>query len=339
MSGGVGLVGVGPISDWHVRALRAAGLEVTAVSSRTGSTRVHDFARRHGIPRVYASWLAMLDEPAHWDALVIATHTDGTADVLSSAMGLKVPILVEKPVGWTAARVAELAAGAHSRVLVGFNRRFYRPVQFLREAAIDGPPALAHLSLPEAIHAGGGGLGRPYWAPFVSNSCHGLDMVRFVFGPLRIESVSRLTVGSGEIGGLSALLVSRRGDLIQLTGNWGAPANFALTLDRPGRRVELRPFEVATVYEELEVVEPSDDCPVRRYVPRVKERVHLDEVDCREKPGFVPQAMALRALIDGEENPEVAATLDDAAAAVRLCEELLGTGPRPRAGEADDAWV
>lgn len=321
----VGLVGVGAISDWHVPALRAAGLEVTAVSTRAGSSRPREFAARHSIALTFDSWEAMLAEPRHWDALMVATHTDGTANVLDAALKLNVPILVEKPVAWTAAQLAGLSARAHDRVMVGFNRRFYRTVGFARAEIQNGPPLLAQLNLPEEINVlPDKDASRPYWDPFFSNSCHGLDLLRFIFGSLQIQSVNRLTVITGEICGLSATLCSLRGDIITLNCNWGSPANFSLTLDRPGRRVELLPFELATVYEGMDVVEPSLEVPVRRYLPRVKDRIALDQVDGKQKPGFLQQALAFRQLIEQGVRSPIAATLEDATAAIALCEGLLG---------------
>lgn len=319
----VGLVGSGPIADWHVPALKAAGLEVAAVSSRPGSTRLREFAVRHAIPAVFDGWQAMLNEPRYWDALVIAVHIDGTADILARAMELRVPVLVEKPIAWTSQRLETLQAQAHSKIMVGFNRRFYRTVAFAREEVRSGPPLLAHLNLPEAIDAGqDSSRGRPYWEPFVANSCHGLDLLRFIFGPLRVERVSRTKLSTGRMSGLSAMLSSSRGDNITLHCNWGTPANFSLTLDRPGRRVELKPFELATVYESMDVLEPSSECPIRRYVPKAKAQVTLEDVDARYKPGFVQQAVAFRRMIEGGGDSSVAATIEDALAAVTLCEEL-----------------
>jgi predicted dehydrogenase len=329
-SGGrIALIGTGPISDWHVRAARAVGLDVVAVASRPGSARAKDFADRHGIRRLFNGWRALLDARDGWDALVIATHTDGTPEVLAAGMELGVPILVEKPVAWSAGRLAALAAGAHEKVIVGFNRRYYRTVRFLRDEVAAGPPVLAHLSLPESVDWDGT---RPYWEPFVSNSSHGLDLVRFVFGEMRVVSVHRMRRPGGALAAFTATLVSARGDVVQLAGNWNAAANFALTVDRPGRRVELRPFELATVYEGMEVVEPSPETPIRRYLPRVKERVTLDETDRREKPGFVGQAVGLLALVHGRPAPAEAATLSDAAAAVALCEEIVGDPVETRRG-------
>jgi hypothetical protein len=81
---------------------------------------------------------------------------------------------------------------------------------------------------------------------------------------------------------------------------------------------------VGTAYEGMEVVEPSDACPIRRYVPRPVERVGLEPRDLAEKPGFVAQAEVLRGLLEGRPLPPEAATLHDASAALALCEELVG---------------
>ena len=300
-------------------------MEITAVSTRPGSARLRDFAVRHGIPRVLDDWRAMLAEPKVWDALLIAAHTDGTADVLSKALDLDIPILVEKPVAMSSAKLADLSAKSHDRVIVGYNRRFYRPVRKAREEVRQGPPLLAQLCLPEGIFPSN--CGDPtagYLRPFFENSCHGLDLARFVLGNLRVDAVQYLRTATDQLSGLAAVLSTERGDILQFMGNWGAPANFGLSLNRPGRRFDLCPLELATIYEGMDVVEPSDACPIRRYLPREASRILLDDIDLREKPGFVAQATALSRMIDGDPPPEEAATLSDALAAIKLCEELTG---------------
>ena len=274
------LVGVGPISTWHVRALRMAGIDVTAVAARPGSIRLRAFAYEHGIPRTFERWQDLLHEHGAWDGVVIATHTDATPEVLAVALAERVPVLVEKPVAWTSAVVARLRETAHPRVLVGFNRRYYRPVRFLHEACRKSPPVLGHLELPESVPFPTVDATPDRLAPFFSNSCHGFDLLRFVFGALRLVHVRQLRSQDATYA-IAGLVESARGDLITVTCNWGAPANFALTIDMPGRRLELRPFERATVYEGMDVIEPSDDVPVRRYVPRTVERIELDPIDAR----------------------------------------------------------
>ncbi|MBI3637456.1 MAG: Gfo/Idh/MocA family oxidoreductase [Candidatus Rokubacteria bacterium] len=319
----VALIGTGPIAEWHVRALRAADFDVAAVASRPGSLRAQDFAAQYSIPKVFEGWRSMLASPLDWDALVIAIHTDVAAEILAMGLDLDIPILVEKPVAWNSKALSDLATGAHARVIVGFNRRFYRTVQFAHEFVAEGSPVVAHLSLPESVVAKSDAAVE-YLRPFFSNSCHGLDLLRYVFGAIRIVDVRRIALGTGQISALAATMEAPRGDIIQLTCNWGTPANFGLTLDRVGRRVELKPFEEGRVYDTLDIIEPSETCPVRRYVPRVAKEIRLEEADRGQKPGFLAQALALRALVEGRDVPACTAGLADAVGALALCEELSG---------------
>ena len=105
--------------------------------------------------------------------------------------------------------------------------------------------------------------------------------------------------------------------------NWQTPANFGLSLHRPGRRFEVLPFEAATVYEGMEVTEPTEEVPIRSYRPKPVERVGLDGMDYRFKPGFVAQAQALAAMVRGRD-PGPAARLEDAHAVLNLAERLAG---------------
>lgn len=319
----VGIIGVGEISDWHVRTLEAVGVEVVAAATRPGSTRLRDFCLRHQIPTHFQHWREMLKNDLKLDGLLIATHVTATHEILAEAFALGIPLLVEKPVALSSLVLSRLCDQAHDQVMVGYNRRFYRPVQFVREFIQTGEPLLAHMVLPESINVTcENGVG--YLYPFFENSCHGVDLLRYLFGDLNLSSVHRLQSHDGGIRGFDAGFLSHRGDIIHLTGNWGAPANFALTLDRAGRRVELRPFEMATVYEGMDIIPPSTECPIRRYLPKTVHVVHLDEVDQREKPGFVKQAEIFRSMMEGQQRNLSYATLKDAWGVMKLCESLVG---------------
>jgi predicted dehydrogenase len=325
MSTRVGLIGVGDISDWHVRALRAVGMEVVSVGARPGSARLREFARRHAIDGVHEDWREMLDRRGAFDALVIATHTDATPDVLEAALPLRIPTLVEKPVAWSSDRLADLASRAHPGVIVGYNRRFYDPVREARREARRDGPVLVQAAVPESVEAPAGeDPGADYLRPFFENSCHAIDLLRFLLGDLRVDSASRLRHPGGRLAGIAATLSTERGDVVSYLGNWSAPANFGISLFRGGRRLDLMPFEAATLYEGMDVIEPHAGSSVRRYVPRQTARIELGEADRSEKPGFVAQAAALQRLAREGVAPPEAATLADARAALKLCEELSG---------------
>ncbi|MCI0440238.1 MAG: Gfo/Idh/MocA family oxidoreductase [Chloroflexi bacterium] len=319
----VGIIGCGRICEFHAPALRAAGFELAAVCSRPGSDRARAFAEKHAIPRVFESAQELLDACEEWDALLIAVSVEPTLEILERALEADTPILVEKPVAFRSSDLKPLL-GRNLPVIVGYNRRFYKTVQEARKEAASGAPSMARMILPESVSVPKRPSDDPgYLKNFFSNSVHGLDMLRFVFGDVRAEHVQRLADSAGVIHGIAATLRSKSGSIIQFAAMWQSPDNFSLTLDRAGRRFELRPFESAALYEGMEVVGPTPETPIRAYRPKLAARVELEEWDRQLKPGFYAQAQALDALARGE-CPQDAARLEDAYSALALAEDLAG---------------
>lgn len=317
------MIGCGRIAEFHAPAFRAAGFELAAVCSSPGSPRPGAFASKHGIPFVFDTVDDLLSSRQRWDALLIAVSVEATLDVLKLVLESGAPILVEKPV---CLRSADLLPyiDRGSLVIVGYNRRFYGTAHEARRVAQEGAPLLAQLVIPESIRTPARAVDDPlYLRPFFANSVHGLDLARYVFGHLDVAHVQRLINHSGAISGVAATLKAENDSIVQLTANWGAPANFSLTLDRPGQRLDLRPFELATAFGGLEIQEPTAERPIRIYTPKEVQRFALSEVDRRFKPGFVRQAEALRALARGE-HPGPAARLEDAFAVLQMAEQLVG---------------
>ena len=193
---------------------------------------------------------------------------------------------------------------------------------------LNGPPLLAHLTLPTQLYPrttkGYDPTARYLQSFFESVSALGLDLTRFVMGDLTLLHTSQLKDPDGNLAGFAAVLATQRGDLVQVTGNFAATANFSLVLNRPGRRFELLPFEAATIYGGMEVLPPDAEYPIRRYVPKKSTQISLDSIDLQEKPGFVGEAGVLLAMVKGERPPEFVARLSDALAVTTLSEQLAG---------------
>ncbi|MBM3778433.1 MAG: Gfo/Idh/MocA family oxidoreductase [Acidimicrobiia bacterium] len=311
------LIGCGRIARWHVPACREAGFEVTAVAGRRRSGRAGAFAAEFGIPAVASDPMALAGAD-DWDALLIAAPPSVAPELLRIAGASGRPVLVEKPVALSSGMLRPVV-DRWPNVLVGYNRRFYATVRAAREFTAAGP-CLVRLELPEpAAPAATEDI-------LLTGSVHGFDLVRHLLGPLRLESVTPYR-RAGAQQGATATLVSARGDVIQYHGCWGAPAVFSLTIDCAGRRFSLQPFERATVYEGLDVLQPTGEVAVRQYVPRVASEVRVDRGAF--KPGFVEQARALLDRCHGRTSP-IAATLSDALAALELA-EAVGQGAREAA--------
>jgi len=307
----VALVGCGSIATQHAIACRVAGHSVEGVCGRPGSGHVAAFAEAQGIPRSFSSLTDLLRERERFDAAIVAVPVGETPAALAAVADAGLPVLVEKPGAEHSADLARFLERS-DRIMVGYNRRFYRTVRAARDFARENGPVQALLQLPERV------MQHPREA-FFANTVHALDIGRFVLGDITITSVERLGGGSG---GLAAIGHGRDGSLVQLQASFNTPANFALTLDGGGRRFELKPFESAAIYDELRVREPTPDHPVREYAPHVAESIALDPADREAKPGFVAQARALGELAAGHPVDD-AARIADAIAALRLVEQLV----------------
>lgn len=318
------VIGAGRIAYDHARAFLAVGFDLAAVCARPGSPRSRELALKFGIPLVFDEVGELLAARERWDALLIAVSPEATLDVLLAALPTGAPILVEKPVALRSEALRPLL-GRDLPVLVGYNRRFYKAAAEARRAVAQSDGGLlAHVMLPESIPLPArSDEGAERLRPFFTNSTHGLDLIRFVFGEVKLCHVERIDRG-GNLIGIAALLRARaKGSVIQLTANWGAPANFSFNLYRQGYRLEMCPFETGAIYNGMDVREPTPELPVRTYTPRVARRIGLSREGEGIKPGFLAQAKALEALAR-RGDPFPAARLEDAHAALHLAELLCG---------------
>jgi predicted dehydrogenase len=313
------LIGSGPIAGFHVSAARKAGFRVTAVAGRHESKRAREFSRQHEIERVWSDPLELAASSA-WDALIIAVTTEATLDILRAAAVHGKPVLVEKPVTLEAALLAPYRT-CWPHVIVGYNRRYYDPVRAARRFVHSRPACLAHMQLPETLAPMDRSIDEREHAVRI-NSVHGLDLLRFLFGDLTVESVSSLG-DPAELRGRFATLRSARGDLCAVTANWNAPANFTVDINAGDERFQLLPFEVGRVFRGMEVVEPTPEVPIRRYFPICVQTVPPGPDAAEFKPGFLRQATTLRGLVEGVPAGPEAASLDDAYAALDLAEVIL----------------
>ena len=168
----------------HPRASLAGVYDIfvpaaTAVSAKTGA-------------KVFDSVAACLSDPSV-DAVLIATATDTHADLLEACLAAGKPVLCEKPIDLSLARVklcAERIKGATLPVQLGFVRRFDPGHRALQHAVQSGKLGTLHQVVitsrdpglaPEAYLRASGGI-------FRDMTIHDFDMARFVLGE-EIETV------------------------------------------------------------------------------------------------------------------------------------------------------
>src|SRR5258708_6616726 len=151
----VALVGCGSIALQHVTACRIAGLAVEGVCGRAGSGRAATFAKAQDIPFAFGSLGELLGARERFDAAIIAIPPRDTPAALAAVIAAGLPVLVEKPGAQRSVDLMPFIVHA-DRIVVGYNRRFYRTVRAARTFAQDNAPVQALLQLPERVPGGGG---------------------------------------------------------------------------------------------------------------------------------------------------------------------------------------
>ena len=313
------IIGTGSISDFHVVAAKAVGFSVDHVAASPNSSTIDTFAKKYLISNTWNSPTELAKSQDQWDAIVLATKTEALTQLVELAMRSKKPVLAEKPVGMNSKEIEHLVEYSEN-VLVGFNRRYYAPVQEAKRFIDVGGPCIVRVELPESV-PWNVELGRRDSKQVRLNSVHGFDLLNYLF-PHDVKTLSFDRYILPDSRGGVLVTNSKRGDICTVIANWNAPANFSITIDRDEERFELRPLEYGFRYRGMESVEPSKDSPIRKYIPQITDQCPPDLESVEFKPGFIGQYRDLLRMIKGEK-PRIGATLQDAKIALQFAEALI----------------
>jgi predicted dehydrogenase len=179
----LGLVGCGRAAErLHVPAIGPmTGTRLTAVFDPLESRR-ELIAAQHPGCRAFDS-AASLVESGIIDALIVATPAETHVDPAILALRAGLPVLVEKPLAASledGERLALVQESVRVPVMVGFNRRWWRPAIDLRErlTSLTSGPLDVRMEISSDVNG---------WSPLTARSdalddlgSHQLDLLRFI---------------------------------------------------------------------------------------------------------------------------------------------------------------
>jgi len=191
----VGLVGCGRWGRRILGDLLDLGVRVHVVDP---AAEPRSFARAQGVRAVAAT-----DEVGTVDGIVVASPTTTHAAVVTSLLGLGVPIFVEKPLTADPRSADRLAAQAPERLFVMEKWRYHPGVEALAAVARSGE--LGPVQGLRSVRLGWDGPHAdvdPLWilAP------HDLSIAREVLGGIPEPRACAVEMVGGAVGGLVALL-------------------------------------------------------------------------------------------------------------------------------------
>ena len=189
---GVGVIGAGFISEYHLAGLAAAGgANVRILMGRTPA-RVQALAGRFNIPNVTSDYRAVLDR-RDVDAVIVATPDDTHEEIAVAAAAAGKAVLLQKPMACSSAgcrRIIAAARKAGIHLQVSFMHRYFEEVIRLRELlradklgpvfavrirnATPGPDWQDWFFSRERV---GGGV-------VLQLGVHGIDLCRHLFGDI-----------------------------------------------------------------------------------------------------------------------------------------------------------
>jgi predicted dehydrogenase len=196
---GIGVIGAGFIvRDCHLVAYNEAGFRPLAITSRTES-RAREVAEHRGVPRVYSTVEALLDDPDIEIVDVAVPPAEQPAVIRRIAKHPRKVrgILAQKPLAFTSDEARELVAACDAAGIalqINQNMRYDHSVRALKallDRRVLGDPVLATIEL-RAI---------PHWMPWARDgrslstfimSIHHLDTFRYWLGdPERVLASTR----------------------------------------------------------------------------------------------------------------------------------------------------
>ena len=232
------------------------------------------------------------------------------------------PILVEKPISYDLSDFDALSI-ERENVFVGYNRRYYAPVQRAKEFVDSRGPSLVVVELPQSLKLEDRGYNL---LPFISNAIHGIDLCAYLLGAVTIENINVLDQRS-KGAAIVAMARTENSHMVQFLINFNAPSNFSITIDNDSERYQLRPFEIGSYYKGRDVIEPDDKYPARRYVPKLINQTTVYDTKIETKPGFLEQCLTLKRYLNSGDRDNIAASVQDARNSLEIIDLLKTSFP------------
>ena len=303
--------GAGPVSHFHVPALRNAGFEIASCFTRKSSNNLENFSKKFQIPKS-ASMETFLSEILNADGVVVAVKTQASPEMIRALAAGQRPMLVEKPGALSSRELFEIANEyPKTPIFVAYNRRFYKGFALAKEMNHE-------IQSVSVIWPEPGGTDKA----FLANGVHMVDILRFILGDLQI--IERRTLGVDR--GFSCLLESKVLEVpVSVNATYGGSSNAVIDIFlKDGTLMKFQPFETLSVYKGFEVEEPNVRKQIRSYSPILAKTITED--DSRFKPGFKSQSLEFAQICSGQADPSSTKlpSVTEAAESLLIAEKMAG---------------
>ncbi len=290
----IAVLGAGKVARHHAKAFAAAGATVVAASTRRAdSPNWQAFRAEAPGARFVADGAALLTDN-EVEGVVVGLPWHEMPHWTQRLLACPKPMLIEKPLALDAGALetALAAAPRNGNKIVGYNRRFYVTVGRLRERLAQGGLKAVYATMSEDVARHVEAHGPRVLAHLLPFASHSLDLLLHLLGPLAPARVYAYAERGypAPVASFNGVLETKAGIPVFAAINTDdpAPAGLRFLFDDHTSWV-LAPLERLEVYRGYEIAPEAPGSTIRRYTPRLVERV--DE-PAGQKPGFLAQARA-----------------------------------------------
>ena len=305
----LGFIGSGPISNFHIPALKKVGFKVNLFYSRNYN-KAYNFSKINKIVLPEKSFTDFINKSQVLDAFVLSIKTDVTAKYLEKLCKLNKPIFVEKPGSLNSKDLKKIKKKTNSKIYFLYNRRFYYSILEGKKFINSSKKCFVSVKIPDTVKT---------THQFVTNGCHVIDLLFFYFNELRVVNSYKLKNNIGYY----FLLKSKKNDMISCLLNWGSPQNFEINIcNEKNERLEIKPLEMSFFFNKMKELDPSKEYPIRSYVPQLIKKTSAVYRGMKWKPGFVEQYKAVKKIIQKKKD-NILCDLDGAIKVLNLIEMII----------------
>ena len=183
----LGVVGAGKFIPFHLAAATQVGFELEGVVARDYSENAKRIAKEYGFKECHPTLSSFISSGKHYDAILIGCDISALFTVLNDLSKLNIPILIEKPIFTDRLQLENLESIANQeKILVGYNRRYYKTIQRTKEIINQNPSARVNFRIPElsGVENQNENMVRNI---VIGNTVHMIDLIQFCLGADAID--------------------------------------------------------------------------------------------------------------------------------------------------------
>ena len=319
----IGVIGAGSIVPFHLDVLSNMNVEISCIAARNNSASAQDIALKYGIPTVFEDWQSLIRKSSGLNAVIICTPPEVTLQVIKEAALKDLYIFAEKPGATSSEELDTLESFDQGKIFFGFNRRFYDSVDKFKNLIFEDKGLfyikiiedISYLRTSESIRE-----------ILILNSIHIIDLLHYLAGDFRLESVVKLP---GDFGFRVSVIDTKNVEIGQIFLQFGTPSNSFLSYENDRISLLLKPIEKLFRSNRMMILEPSISNPIRQYIPSWFPTNELSEIveNSNYKPGFESQMKSFVEIVSNtaSEQDMRLASVRDAIFALKVAEALANS--------------